>query len=226
MSVDTELLDRITKLLRLASDKGATEAEAATALAKAHEILASHNLTMDQVDQRDRAKKADGQVGRQMTTINKWDTELFTWMAEANYCKVLRARRFTMYVIGRPTNVQVFLTMFAWVKEQRERFWNEEWLNDPRHGYMNWRTHKAGFCKGFAIRIYRRLKTDQATEATEVQSMALVRVDENQQFIDTAFTKVRTGAKNDRKFDAVAMATGYARGADATMVKRGELTGA
>jgi len=43
------IVERIRKLLRLAENAGATEAEAASALERASALLLRHNLTMDQV---------------------------------------------------------------------------------------------------------------------------------------------------------------------------------
>jgi len=44
-----DVIQRIRKLLRLAEDAGATEAEAASALERASALLIRHNLTQDQV---------------------------------------------------------------------------------------------------------------------------------------------------------------------------------
>ena len=47
--IHDDIVERIRKLLRLAEDAGATEAQAASALERANALLIRHNLTMDAV---------------------------------------------------------------------------------------------------------------------------------------------------------------------------------
>lgn len=111
-----KLIDRIKKLLALANDAGATEAEAATAMAKVSEILAEHNLTMAQVDatvSKD-DERVQGHKGRHTHRNNKWEIHLFAGAAFLNFCSYYtnhllddndKLQRLQHVTIGKPVNV-------------------------------------------------------------------------------------------------------------------------
>jgi hypothetical protein len=220
-----DILSRIGKLLALASNHAATPDEAATAMAMAQKLLETHNLSMDQVEQAHGRKTKESEVARGKTQVGKWEVDLYVAIAQANYCKVLRQRRYDLYLIGRPVNMQAAQAMFAWIRDQAERLWREEWDNDPRHEYMNWRTHKAGFYRGFTTRIWRRL-SEQAEAAPKVAvTMALARRDENQDYVERNFGPMRRGYQESRSYDQHAVGRGYTRGGDASLRKQGEIGG-
>lgn len=217
------ILDRIGKLLRLAGDKGATEAEAATALEKAHEILAAHNLTLEMVDQRRQGKEAESLVGHSIITVSKWDVSLFNILANHNYCKILRYK-YRITLIGRPVNTEVTRVTYQWVKEQVEKMWMNTWAKDPRRlEGMNWRSHKSAFYKGITSRLYSRLQQQKKAEAPVVTTMAMIRVDENQQYMERIGYRKGTKRYDKRVVDEEAFYAGYRQGDNVTLTKTREL---
>lgn len=113
---NNKLIERIKKLLKLANDAGATEAEAATAMSKVSEILAEHNLTMAQVDatvSKD-DERVQGHKGRHTHRNNKWEIHLFSGAASLNFCDYYtnhlldvtgKLQRLQHVTIGKPVNV-------------------------------------------------------------------------------------------------------------------------
>jgi len=224
MTIPTDdILSRIGKLLALAGNHAATPDEAATAMAMAQKLLEAHNLSVDQVEQQHGRQKKEQEVTRGRAEVGKWEVDLYVAIAQANYCRVLRAHRYNLYLIGRPVNMQAAQAMFAWIREQADRMWREEWMQDERYGSMNWRTHKAGFYKGFTSRIWRRLDEQNRQTTKEASTMALARRDENREYIDTNFGPLRKGYQDQRSYDQDAVTSGYRRGGEASLKKQSEM---
>jgi hypothetical protein len=111
-----KIIDRIKKLLALGNNAGATEAEAATAMAKVSEILAEHNLTMSQVDAASIKddEQVQGHKGRSTNRNNKWEVHVFAGAAELNFCFYYTNNQYNAagnldrlqhVVVGKPVNV-------------------------------------------------------------------------------------------------------------------------
>jgi Protein of unknown function (DUF2786) len=129
MSAD-DVVERIRKLLRLAEDAGATEAEAAAALERASALLLRHNLTMDQiaVSTGDRQPVTEQQV--RTGWAGSWRGSLLGILARHNLCSPIIRRQGkvdTIVVVGRPVNVQATHAMYDWIAAQLERFALDEW---------------------------------------------------------------------------------------------------
>src|SRR5260370_29709018 len=106
MRVTEDILIRTGKLRKLAGDTAATEAEAATAMEMAHKLLEAHNLDMSQVEEAHGKKAQRETVGAGTMLVGKWEVDLLNMIADYNYCKVLRAKRYSLTIIGRGTNVE------------------------------------------------------------------------------------------------------------------------
>ena len=124
------VVERIRKLLRLAEDAGATEAEAASALERASALLLRHNLTMDQVA----GTGGDVPPGTEQPIHTGWAGSgrgtLLGILARHNLCSPIVSRQGkvdTVVVVGRPANVQATLAIYTWIAAQLERFGLEEW---------------------------------------------------------------------------------------------------
>ncbi|MGI8492835.1 MAG: DUF2786 domain-containing protein, partial [Acidimicrobiales bacterium] len=125
-----DVVERIRKLLRLAEDAGATEAEAAAALERASALLLRHNLSMDQV------AVASGE-GPPITEhpirtgwAGSWRGTLLGILARHTLCSPIVSRQGkvdTVIVVGRPANVQATHALYDWIAAQLERFGLEEW---------------------------------------------------------------------------------------------------
>jgi len=115
-----KIRDRIRKLLRLAKDKGATEAEAANAMAMASRLMLEHNI--EHIDDEKEAKAIWGPV---MTTPYKeeWHRTIGSSVALLYSCRhVLYGGCFHQFV-GKATNVTVCEETFVWACEQVEELY-------------------------------------------------------------------------------------------------------
>jgi len=117
---DEKLLDKIKKLITLANDAGATEAEADTAMSMANRLLLMHNLTMADVKLKPDAKfeRKDGAIiigeGHHE---GSWEDALMAVLCQFNMCSSIihrtkGLRRAGITIIGAKANVEIVLYLF------------------------------------------------------------------------------------------------------------------
>jgi len=126
-----DIVERIRKLLRLAEDAGATEAEAAAALERANALLIRHNLSMDAIAVSTGEQPAVGERHIHAGWAGSWRGSLLGILARHNFCSPFISRqgkRDTVIVVGRPANVDATHAMYDWITDQLERIASEEWL--------------------------------------------------------------------------------------------------
>lgn len=103
------LIDRIQKLLAL-GERGGTEAEATAAMRKVHELLAKHNLSLDDVKESPVAEEDYVRDEAASSPRQPWQDWVWTSVAELYFCKHFK-RKFgsqtTHLLIGKPSNIAV-----------------------------------------------------------------------------------------------------------------------
>jgi len=121
MSTD-KLIEKVQKLLTLARNDGASEAEADTALQMANKLLLIHNLTMADVDTEE--EDGDGLLRKDgVVTIGdngeegKWEGTLMAVLCEYNLCgcvinSIKGNKQSTMTIVGSKENIEVVLYLF------------------------------------------------------------------------------------------------------------------
>jgi Protein of unknown function (DUF2786) len=97
-----KVAERVRKLLRLAERRGGNEAEAASAAAKAQEILLAHNLTASAVEEggASSGKREDARV---RGGAREYEREMWRAVAELNFCFYFAARTRTVKTAGLKT---------------------------------------------------------------------------------------------------------------------------
>src|SRR5262245_26445831 len=85
----TALIERIRKILAL-GERGGTEAEAQLAMSMAHQLLAKHNLSIDDVTISD-TTNGMGPIETDESTASKlsytyWSDVIYAAVAELNFC--------------------------------------------------------------------------------------------------------------------------------------------
>jgi hypothetical protein len=157
-----DIVERIRKLLRLAEDAGATEAEAAAALERANALLIRHNLSMDAIAVSNGEKPAVGERHISAGWAGSWRGSLLGILARHNLCSPFISREGkseTVIVVGRPANVDATHAMYEWIADQLERLAAEEWLLISRTQRENRVSGKAWCpeCQDWADETYREL---------------------------------------------------------------------
>ena len=174
--IDT-ILNRVKKLLALTIERGATPEEAATACAKAQELLFEHNLSMSQVDTSEfgipseKIENVEVNLDANTRTIG-WKRSLLNCIAKNNFCSSLYVPGTTkMHIVGKPSNVQVVEYMSVTIGAEIERL--------GRHAVKFVLTKKAAyitsFCNGATSTVISRLNEQERMNRTaNAQSTALV----------------------------------------------------
>src|SRR4051812_832746 len=103
------IISRINKLLAL-GERGGTEAEATAAMQKVHELLAKHNLSLDDV--KDAPTEEEDYIQDETTGAAKqpWQDVVWSGVARLYFCKHLKRTGpdgTRHLLIGKPSNIAV-----------------------------------------------------------------------------------------------------------------------
>jgi hypothetical protein len=149
----SQILDKISKLLAL-GERGGTEAEATSAMQKAHELLAKHNLSLDDVKASPVAEEDYIRDEAAATPRQPWQNWVWSAVAELYFCqryqRIFRGEQ-THLLIGKPSNIAVVKFVATYVVRT-----GEELARRAGHGLA----FRNSFKKGFAIRIMQRAKEE------------------------------------------------------------------
>lgn len=181
--MDTKIIFRIQKLLALANDGRGNEEEANSAMAKAHEIMSQHNLTMATIAATGKKEGGEARSKESMDGQAMFDyqRDLMTVIAETNYCYVSIIYKYTKRgnkgagyrLIGTESNVATAKHMFEYLMQTINRLVMEEIDNDYRKRMSRW---AISWCTGCAERLRERIKdrhdkylADQKKKAKEAE---------------------------------------------------------
>jgi hypothetical protein len=180
----TMTIDTIRKLLRLARDKGASEAEAASALAMAQKLMMQHNI--EHIDDADPdVNKAVRGEWMHINRDDKWEILVGGAVAKLFTCRhVLIKRGGSHQFVGKPENVRVAEVTFVWVCEQVEELYRLGLRTfKSETGRLSKETRgnfRRSFKEACARRIYHRVNEIVAHARNEIpEHMALVVVDQS-----------------------------------------------
>lgn len=176
----TNAIDKVRKLLALARDKGATEAEAASAMAMASRIMLDHNLSEDMIG--DKSEIYGGMWG---TLQPRWSLWLGLAVGKLYSCQhvfaVLRSSdgKTTNRWIGRELNVRACEETFQFIIDQVEREYKRElkrWgrkLTQPMRAEL-----RKTFKEACAMRVLHRCEEIIEHHRKGVNQHALVVIDD------------------------------------------------
>lgn len=173
------IYSRIRKLMALANDSGATEAEARLAAEKAQELMTEYNLTTAALEASggsggDDAKRTDTHV--QHRQVYKWQRRLMDSLAKLNFCdcqemwREERSRETTRSIfngyslIGRASNVASCTVMFEYLVKTIDRLATDAVDGD---GTRKFTKFAASFREGCADRLMDRLDEKRADKIRE-----------------------------------------------------------
>ena len=174
-----DIVEKIRKMLRLARDAGATEAEAATAMGMAQRLMLQHNI--------DNVEEVVEQVAIQGDWHNyeidkRWQQLLLLAIAKLYNCRSLMNRDGRVQFIGKASNVLVCADTLVWVTEQVNSLHKEAlkaFGNGRKLTKYEYRDFRLTFKEACANRIYQRVIEIVAASRNEIPAhMALVVIDQ------------------------------------------------
>ncbi len=168
-----EIIERITKLLALATSPN--EYEASAAAAKAQEILTEHNLRLEDI----KTSHKSPDIPIEQITIGSnsrkiyWKGFIANAVANANFCKMWWMGG-KMVVAGRSHNVAIALSLYDYLTKTVERLAAEAVKKEKQSWQIyldqiegtgietlaqpNWRRWKSSFITGCSKRLIERIE--------------------------------------------------------------------
>ncbi len=205
------ILERVKKLLALSQSPN--EAEAASALEKAHELLRDYNLSIENI-----TVDSDYAIDayEQGTRLQSWRLVLLSVLCDCNYCKLLESRDYlqpgdaadtrtiyTLKIAGRPHNIDVCKSLADYLLKAVERL-AKVMASGKGKQYIS--SYKMGLSSNLIERL-RQLKQEDSLQATGHE--LIVRESENvDAFLSQKFDRLRNKTTRAR----VSQASAYAQG--------------
>lgn len=189
------IVEKIRKLLALAKDKGASENEAAVALAMAQRLMLQHNIT--EVTEKVKVEAVRGEW-MNVDRGELWEQTVAGAIAKLFNCRVVQRRQVGAYqFVGKPENIEVCGETFLWVCGQVEVLYKAGLREFG--GRMSKRERgefRKTFKYGCSVRIYQRADEIVAKARNEIPAhMALVVIDQSLAAADDLIKDVRVGRK-------------------------------
>lgn len=175
------IVDRIRKLLRLARDKGASEHEAASAMAMAQKLMMQHNI--EQVEEQHEEPAIRGEW-HQRDIDKKWQLLLVQAVAKLYSCRVVTSSAGAVRFYGKASNVLVCADTLDWIVEQMDDLYKQglRAFKLESGGSLSQRTRgnfRTTFKEACALRVYHRCAEIVAKARNEIPGhMALVVIDQ------------------------------------------------
>jgi hypothetical protein len=181
------IVEKIRKLLRLARDKGATEAEAATAMTMASKLMLQHNI--DNVEEKVEEIAVRGEW-HNVEIDKKWQQILMSAVAKLYNCRsVMMVNSSHVQFIGKPSNVLVAADTLQWVVEQVNALHKQALPafkaemaarnGSAKLSKFEYRDFRLTFKEACVLRIWRRVEEIKAAERNTIPShMALIVIDQ------------------------------------------------
>jgi hypothetical protein len=222
MKSESDILDKIRKLLRLAdTSRGATENEAKVALAKAQELMTRHNIDSALL------RMERGETGGAGFTVNKGKVDLPKTLnpADLMILSLLQAhfnvktilmpggKGTPVDIIGAAADIDFAIYAFNYLRQTFFRCWNEF-----KKTHAN--PDKASYYRGLRDGLNAELKaakerTEQSYAADKRQAYGLVVVDQQEaitRYVADHYGKLRNRAQRRRNLHSGSYVAGETKG--------------
>jgi len=152
------ITDKIINLRNKVPDKGATEAEAMSALEKADELMAKHGIT--EADLSNAEYKKDMKAGEmRQKQKQRHPAAKFCAMTIGEFCGVkLWGSGDVVTVFGFNGDVEMAEFLYALVRDSMDRGWKEFLKENPKEPGISRHTQYWSFMLGFSRRINEKLR--------------------------------------------------------------------
>lgn len=198
-AVPDRVLELIRKCLTLAGDKAATPAEAASAAARAQELLDRHNLDLAQIEAHGARARFEEAVFDDVPGA-LWRQWLINGVAKTSHCRAIILSTGKIAVVGERHNVEVVRYLYVFLSREIDRLTDAAWSDEHAAGAARWRLRafKNSFRKGAVSAIVERLKERERARTATPQAQGLVRVEGAalDRYFAEHHPKVRTGPRS------------------------------
>ena len=217
MKTEDSILKKIQKLLAIAKDKGATKAEAETAMSMAQKLMTAHNIQMAMVEDTPKSSIRNETFLKRKGAINHADKFIF-WLLEEFYeVKMIYAVGFgttDVIIVGKSEKIEIARYIHGYLRDIFFKCWNEYKKTVPN-------AHKKSYYRGLFRGIYNRMelarnavKNSEDNSSVEKYEIAIANeksaIDE---YISNVFEEARKVKERDFKGSARDYQAGKDKGA-------------
>ncbi len=188
------IFEKIKKLIALSDSPN--EAEAASALAKVHLLLAKHGLSMTDISSHDSKNTVIERSILDKKRLRNWESALLSTIMNATYTEAVhKPGEGKVYIIGRDINVNAAENLFQYLHETITRISRK---------YNPVVRHPDSFRYGMVVNINERLKKMNADEtASEDEKQLVLSMEgktrsENSGYLEETYGTVRKKRVNNR----------------------------
>ena len=191
-----KIRDKIRKLLKLARDKGASENEAASAMAMASRLMLQHNI--EHVGDEEEETRAVRGNWMGIRRDDKWERMTASAVATLFNCRSVTNGLGDHSFAGKPSNIDACQDTFVWVCEQIEELYKEGLKTfKTRMGGLD-KMARSDFRKTFkeacALRVWRRIGEIIAANRGQIPShRVLVVIDQSLAAADDLLKDLKKG---------------------------------
>lgn len=174
------IVEKVRKLLNLAA-KGATEAEAASATAKAMQLLAAYNLDMSTIEQGG-GESGKREEARLQGGMYLFERELWAAIAQLNFCMYFTTRQkathkrrkisFAHRIIGRTVNTAGTRAMAGYLQSTISRLTTERFPQANQYFTREAVAFREGIADKLVERLQERRKDAERAEADRKKAAA------------------------------------------------------
>lgn len=212
-----KVIDRIKKLLSLASS--ANEHEAASAMAKATELMVQHQISEASVSLADEPEQVEEQVLFESGRRVVWKgaiAEALTYAAGCKSYTLIGGGKSSLRLIGTPSALATVRYMFAYLVKEIERISKRSFIASGQVGRSRaWQNaFKIGATSVICKRIKMQRKETIAAAAAAGQNDALVVVKQGEKDV-SVFMAREVGATKKSSRPSMSSSAGYTSGRDA-----------
>lgn len=219
---ETKLIDKIRKLLALATSPN--EAEAMAAMAKAVELANEYQLDIERI----RVQSGDNSAVEMENKathgqLQAWMKIALGGLCRGNACKLILGGK-TYYILGAKTDVAIVEQMWVSVQAQIRHLAERGWESDGKHEWPADQRRKWTNCykEGVAQRVCTRLKEarDAANmQASDSTALVLRRDTRVAEYVKEQFGKLGKSRFIGSTASASARDAGYRDGANVRLAK-------
>lgn len=208
MNLKNKIIDKIQKLLALATSP--VEAEAKSAAAMANKLLIQHNLTMQDVPDKSQKQYEKDTLfeGSEARTEDKFITSL---LGEYFFVRIVtrrdrRAGKTIFIILGEETNVAVARYVYEFLHRAFKDLWKQ---------YQKETGAKSGSKQSYYMGLYKGLQEQFKAKHREVvtdRGLILVKDGDLERFVKDNFDRLRSSSQKVNLNDARAKEQGFEKG--------------
>jgi len=208
------IISKIKKLLALTEDRGATKDEAATAAAKAQQLLLEHNLSLDSVQtvdlEAEEILRQDQYLAAERSPYAKPYAALLNNISRYNFCRAVYLNNGKSALIGKKHNVEVVAYLFTYLSKALEKEADQQ---GRLYTTSRLRSFKSAFVVGAAYEIGERLKQQREQQEKTISNCTALVVREDARVAEKTKSEFpRTGNIRQTRRESFALNLGRAHG--------------